>query len=492
MGMHLESIRRNCSNPVVVQSLNELEAHKSDEELEDEITTLAANINAATYRLLVLIAEFEQRRAWRGWGYKSCAHWLNVRCGIGLAAARDRVRVACALRQLPKISTAFAEGKLSFSKAREMTRVAHTENEDYLLMIAEHGSAQHVAELVRKYRGVERREASRKAMTQQHERVFTHYWSEDGCLVFNGRLPPEQGAVFLQAMQTAVEQIEFVDEEAELKEGLENATAVASLLSEHQQELLEEQRNKKVNGPRQRADALSLMADHFLQSPERDGQPADCKTADRFQVMVHVDVETLVDDVESPSVGAEHQHCEMDNGTRLSVDSVKRLCCDSGLLAIHTDSSGNPLNIGRKTRSIPPAMRRALMVRDKGCVFPGCTCRSTRYVDGHHIKHWADGGETSLDNLASLCRAHHRLVHEGGFGLSRNNAGQLVFSRPDGSELPARAPVHNASHTVERLNTRNSMFIDENTVFRQKDSSMDYAMGVDGLLRRRQNMLTRN
>ncbi len=259
MGMHLESIRAECDNPMAIQTLNELEAHKTDQELEDEITALAANINAATYHLLALIAEFEQRRAWRGWGYKSCAHWLNVRCGIGMAAARERVRVACALPQLPKISAAFAEGKLSFSKAREMTRIAHAGNEDYLLMIAEHGSAQQVAELVRKYRGVERREASRKAMTQQSERELKYYWSEDGCLVFNGRLPPEQGAVFLQAMQTALEQVEFIEDQAdpalEHEYTQENATAVASSLTDSQKMLLEEQRQKKVNGPKQRADA---------------------------------------------------------------------------------------------------------------------------------------------------------------------------------------------------------------------------------------------
>ncbi|MGI9295388.1 MAG: DUF222 domain-containing protein [Pseudomonadales bacterium] len=121
--------------------MNLLTTTQTNEELENEITALAANINAATYRFLALIAEFEKRQAWAGDGYRSCAHWLNVRCGIGLPAARDRVRVALALEALPNISRAFAEGKLSFSKAREMTRVANAANEDYLLMIAEYGSA---------------------------------------------------------------------------------------------------------------------------------------------------------------------------------------------------------------------------------------------------------------------------------------------------------------------------------------------------------------
>lgn len=477
MGMQLKPIRAFCQNPIAIQSLNELETHKTDEELEDEITTLAANINAATYRLLVLIAEFDLRGAWRGWGYKSCAHWLNVRCGIGMAAARDRVRVACALQALPKTSAAFADGKLSFSKAREMTRIANEDNEDYLLMIAEFGSAHHVAELVRKYRGVQRREASRKAMTQQAERELNYYWDEDGCLNVTARIPPEQGAVLVQALQTALEHIEFVDDEpAEPKINAENATAVAFLQ--------EEQRKKKSNGPRQRADAMMLLADHYLQTPASDESPAEFKTADRFQVMVHVDVETLIDDVESSAISREHQHCELENGPALAIDTVKRLCCDSSLLVIHKDADGNPLNIGRKTRVIPAAMRRALIVRDKGCVFPGCTCRSTRYVDGHHIQHWADGGETSLDNLALLCRHHHRLVHEGGFDVCREQDGRLLFRRADGRELRSTAPVVELSNLIEDINRWHNKRIDQTTVFRQQDSSIDYAMAVDGLLQR--------
>ncbi len=227
-----------------------------------------------------------------------------------------------------------------------------------------------------------------------------------------------------------------------------------------------------------------LLADQYLQTPASDQQSAEFKTADRFQVMVHVDVETLIDEVDNPSIRVEHQHCEMDNGTSMAVDTVKRLCCDSGLLAIHTDANGNPLNIGRKTRTIPPALRRALMVRDKGCVFPGCTCRSSRYVDGHHIRHWADGGDTSLENLASLCRYHHRLVHEGGFDIQRNENGELVFLRPDASEIEIAAPVFEAKQRVEQINKKNDLTIDQQTVFRQKNSTIDYAMGVEGLLRR--------
>ena len=106
-----------------------------------------------------------------------------------------------------------------------------------------------------------------------------------------------------------------------------------------------------------------------------------------------------------------------------------RLACDASVVQIREDEHGEPLDVGHKTRSIPPALRRALKSRDKGCVFPGCG--HIRYVDGHHIHHWADGGATKLSNLVSLCRLHHRAVHEGGLRVQRLDDGAWRFiNRP--------------------------------------------------------------
>lgn len=208
--------------------------------------------------------------------------------------------------------------------------------------------------------------------------------------------------------------------------------------------------------------------------------------------MVHVDVETLADAAEEPSVPLEHRHCELEDGPALARDSVRRLCCDRSVLAIPRDAQGNPLNIGRKTRTIPHAIRRALTVRDKGCTFPGCTCK--RYVDGHHIQHWADGGETSLDNLTLLCRHHHRLVHEGGFSVTRAHDGRLIFTRPDGRVLEhvplLTQRVRHAAQKVEDINNSNCIHIDYANVYRQRDSVMDYGIAVDGLIQRRASGFT--
>ena len=108
------------------------------------------------------------------------------------------------------------------------------------------------------------------------------------------------------------------------------------------------------------------------------------------------------------------------------------------MLASLDDPDGRPLNVGRRSRAIPPAIRRALRSRDRHCRFPGCT--RTRWLDGHHIVHWADGGETSLENLVCLCHHHHRLVHEGGFGVHRDTDGELCFTTPAGATIPTAVP----------------------------------------------------
>jgi hypothetical protein len=114
------------------------------------------------------------------------------------------------------------------------------------------------------------------------------------------------------------------------------------------------------------------------------------------------------------------------------------MACDAAVVKWQEDENGEPLSIGRKSRTIPPAIRRALQKRDGGCRFPGC-CATNRFVDAHHIVHWADGGETAMDNLALLCRRHHRLVHEGGFGVHRGAGNEIWFSYPGGATLPATA-----------------------------------------------------
>jgi hypothetical protein len=181
------------------------------EELGNEITELCAYINAATYELLLKIHEFDRDKLWNLVGVCSCAHWLNYRCGIGMNAAREKVRVANALADLPRISESFSKGEISYSKVRAMTRVATVDTERFLLNIAHHGTAHHVERTISQYRSAVRRHESQAAEVQFQDRSITYYYDDDGSLVIKGRLPAEQGAMMIQALQMAMVRAEKED-----------------------------------------------------------------------------------------------------------------------------------------------------------------------------------------------------------------------------------------------------------------------------------------
>ena len=171
------------------------------DELVAEICTLAGHINAANHRFLMLVAEFDRRKGWSDSATQSCAHWLNWKCGIAMGAAREKVRVAHALENLPKVAAAMASGWLSYSKAREVTRVASADTEDYLLMIAEHGTAQQVEKLVRAFRRCEDAEELSREARQQETRCVNYRYDDDGSLIINCRLPAERWKTFQRERQ---------------------------------------------------------------------------------------------------------------------------------------------------------------------------------------------------------------------------------------------------------------------------------------------------
>ncbi len=397
----------------------------SKAELISQITELAGQLNAANYRWLVLIAEFDRRGSWSDGGLtKSCAHWLSWMCGLEIRAAREKVRVAGALGKLPKIAAAMEKGQLSYSKVRALTRVATEATEEVLLNVALHGTAEHVEELVRKFRQVQEVEELSKVERQYAHRSLHHFFDEDGSMVVKLRLPAEAGVLLLKALEIALPDIPLPGEtpphwsvaagsgsSAPAEDGTTNASTHTAH-TDYQDPL--QGPAGPSSGPRpvlqpspvslgaRRADALVVIAESFL------GHGAEAlKGGDRHQIVIHVDEATLKQ--------REAGTCEFEDGPATAVETARRLACDASTVQITEDDQGEPLNVGRKTRTIPPALRRALKSRDQGCVFPGCTHK--RYVDGHHIEHWADGGETKLSNLVSLCRFHHRAVHEGGRAL---------------------------------------------------------------------------
>ncbi len=401
------------------------------QELERSITSLTANINAAVFEQLMLIAEFDTRQGWGEEGVRSCAHWLNWRCGVSLNAAREKVRVAHALKNLPKTRKAFASGQLSYSKARAITRVGTEANEECLLSFARYGSASHVEKSVRLYRRqyvgadgelITPAEADcQNAMRQRENRLLDTRWDEHGCLEIRARLSPEQGALVLKALDAAVQSIKECEEEAQVSE--------SAIAQKTYQEFIDEINSPSVHQHR-RADALMLMVKQSMQNTST-GNHHD----DRFQVVVHVDSQVLAGEADTASNG--EPDCYIEKEVALSVESARRLSCSCKIVTALTNAS-EPLNIGRSTRAVPTGMRRALAIRDGQCMFPGCDCN--KHLDAHHIQHWSNGGETSLDNLVEVCHYHHVKLHEGGYTAQRLDTGELLFYKPDGSVL-SDAPV---------------------------------------------------
>ncbi len=356
------------------------------DELDKSIVNLSARINASTYELLVLIREFDERAGWLKWGLENCTQWLHWRCDLSRSAAREKVRVAHALKALPEISAAFSKGTLSYSKVRALTRAATAVNEASLLSFALSTTAARVEERCQQLRNA--LPGALEAANRVHERRSLRVWRDTGrgTLTLSVELPLEAGELVCQALDKAVE--------AGGQQGPEF---------------------ERESWSAQQADALLTVARSYLSG----GADGSASTADTYQVVIHVDQKALT--------GGRGR-------SDLAVESVKRLSCDGSVVPMVDGTNGQPLNVGRKQRTVPPALKRALWARDAGCAFPGCTHK--RFVDAHHVRHWADGGETSLANTMLLCGGHHRLVHEGGYEIRKNHGGRWYFLRPDGRAIP--------------------------------------------------------
>jgi hypothetical protein len=370
------------------------------EELGQEIANLSAHLDAATQRLLECIRQFDEAGGWYEQGAVSCAHWLAWRVGLGAATAREKVRVARALGKLPAIDGAFHVGKLSYAKVRALTRVATPQNEAQLLELALYATGAQLERLCRGYRTAQ----SVDELPSPEARSVRQRLLPGGMVKLEVILLPDEADLVLRAINRAREvhpehEVDKVDASAETQtdDGTDDAAAESGWPS--------------------RADGAVTLAESFLA-----GHPASGNGGERFQVMVHLEQDALAADGTFAAT--------LDDGTRVPAETLRRVACDCGIVAT---SQGEQLNIGRRARTIPPAIRRILMVRDRGCTFPGCT--HTQFLHGHHIQHWLHGGETSVDNLVMLCTAHHHLVHEGGWSVVRGADGEVRFTSPVGRKL---------------------------------------------------------
>jgi uncharacterized protein DUF222/HNH endonuclease len=394
------------------------------EVLERQITELTSQISAATCRWLLLVGEYDAREGWAQWGCRSCAHWVSWQCGIGPGPAREHVRVARRLRELPAIRAAFAEGQLSYSQVRALTRVENIEREQDLLQLARYATAAQLERLVRAHRRVVATE--RVAAGGHPDRWLTLEHDDDGFVRLRGRLTPEEGEIVRAALDAARKRSAATDVSAETPEVPEPFATTAREVSAE---------TRAASPGEASADALVAIADAFLA-----GATGSRTAAERYQVVLHVDTATLD--------RGDGERCELDDGTPLSVDTARRLACDASIVRV-LERDGVPLRLGRKTRVVSPALRRALNARDRGCRFPGCGSR--RFLDAHHVEHWSHGGSTDLDNLVQLCSHHHRLLHEGRYSIVRSAGGRLTFTRRDGRVIePCPRRAHGSPAALAR------------------------------------------
>ncbi len=498
------------------------EAPSSDENddelyrLGERIAALAERINAAEARMMTLIADFDRRGGWKDGGYSSCAEWLAWRLGMKIGPARERVRAARALENLPQTADALASGTISYTKVRALTRVATPEQEGELLKFARVSSAAKLERTLRMWKKLSRDEELTAEQARRRSRTFSVFVDGDGMYVVKGRLEPEVGAVLMRAVEAASDALFRCEGEggAGSREGGAGAGGDQGRAGAGSRG--NDAGNARPKPKQRRADAVGLLAERALaagfgggecREPDGDvdavdgdlgepdgdfdeldgarttesnaasrGEPvgtrenaqksaagaepcAKCGTrhdepgarhdelgarprvesgtrAERYQVMVHCDASTL-------AAEGEPGRSDLD-GIRVSAETSRRMACDAAVVAMVHAEDGSVLNVGRRTRTIPPHIRRALEERDRGCRFPGCGCQ---FTEAHHVKHWADGGETSLRNTVLLCRRHHRAVHEGRVKVSVASDGTVLFVTPKGRMLvdaPSRPTLGNA------------------------------------------------
>ena len=366
---------------------------RSIDEIDAAICRLASRVNAVNYRLLVLVREFDDRLGWAKWSFPSCAEWLSWRCGISLSAAREKVRTAQALRDLPGISLAFREGRLSYTKVRALTRVAALHDEDSLVRYALDATAPQVEERCRQIRNVQPDSVHDARRAWEARSLSAWRNAARGTLCLRVELPLEVGELVMRAIERALEHEQVADGVAE---------------------------SSPSGFQSQQADAWVAIAKTYLDGGATDAGSSSASTADRYQVVVHVDEAALhggIGRADAP------------------LETVKRLACDASVVVVTEDERGAPLSVGRKQRTVSTSIRRALWSRDRGCTFPGC--HRTKFVDAHHVQHWVDGGETSVDNLVLLCSHHHRLLHEGGYRIRRDYRGRVLLHSRGWSGDPA-------------------------------------------------------
>lgn len=439
-------------------------------ELESDICTLAGHLAAATCRWLLLLAEFDRREAWAAWGTRSCAHWLSWRCGLGFGTAREHLRVGRALVDLPLLRAEFAAGRLSYSKVRALTRIATPALEAELVALGLGAPAGHVERIVGSYRRALDRE---RVPAEPRPAMLTRYWAEDGSLVVTVRVGPDDGALLVAGLDAYGALLAADTPTADPTSQPE--AAVIPPQPPTPPETNDPDTSLPDAGPA--PDACPALVPTPARGPVAEAEafmamvaaatatgPTDSSGADRFEVVLHADLDQLsamtldapVDARdETPSAGPvtptddpaslRRGRCHLRDGPAIFPETLRRIACEARIRLLTHGPDGSPQDVGRRLRLVTAPLRRLVEERDQGrCRFPSCHRR--RRLHAHHVQHWSQGGRTDLDNLILLCPFHHQLVHEHGYTISVRAGGGFSFACPDGTKIdPAPHIVGNAA-----------------------------------------------
>ena len=420
----------------------------NDGDLEYEVRTQAVVLTMATCRWLEHLAEFIVRDLWVVAGVRTPADWLSWALGVAPSTAREQVRVALRLRECPLVLERFRAGTLSYSKVRAVTRVCVPAIEELLLEFADAATARDLERIVAGLRRVSQPEPdperTRRAVT------VDWHWDDDGLLDVRLRLEAEDGLAFIEGMDRLVD----VERRARRRDA---DSAEAAQATADRSEVA-----RPTDDPvtRVRADVLLDV----VTAAAADDAPRDSSGQDRHVLVLHADVDQLVEEGEADSAesAARFDSAESAASPPTRKDAVKRglrpvpvtdragrgmlpahvlqrLACDGRVGFAVTQSDGNLLEDPAPTDIVPVGMRRAMLARDRStCRFPGCG--STRHLHAHHVIHRADDGPTVLSNLITLCAFHHRFVHAHRWELRPvpGQAGRWTFHKPGGvAEHPA-------------------------------------------------------
>jgi hypothetical protein len=417
-------------------------------QLGEEIVDDVAHISASEARAIMKVRRFDAEEYWGDQGAKSASHWLRWRVGMCRSTAGEWVRIGRALERLPKTRDAYHRGLLTYTQVRAITRIATPENEATLILYARYATG---SQLVVICREVKRHMASLESPDFEDVLRLVFRMHDDGSEEMTARMRPEHAATIRQAI------------EVEQREARSDAAPVEAAPVDEAAPDAPDAPDAPTLGRRDpAADVYSLVriCERYIDSVRTN------KKVSALDAFVAVDLQTLRN-----TDGSVVWRAELHDGTQLTPETARRLTCDCALVPVILKPDGTPIDVGRRTRVVPAALERALRLRDRHCTYPGCESRAT---DAHHIRHWAQGGETNLDNLTLLCERHHTRVHEGGYRILCGKDGSKIFVDPSGEVVPRSELREVPEDVLELLRARNSaagVVIDSSRVWSERGST---------------------